>query len=423
MIQGGADAPPCSPPRASADPNTGLNDRPSWSPDASKIAFRHDYSNAGDNQIATLPAAGGVPTVITAFPAPQSYVQPALSYSPTGRLAYSTGTPGAAFASNDIYVDGRSVYTAPNGICGLSWGSFQGTRVDAAFTSAASGGQGGFQFTSTSTSSDGSPLTERWDFGDGASGAGRTVTHTYARPGTYTVTLTSTNRAGTSGTATGSVTVAPATISVSVQPTITPGGLRVGADVDVPVTVTAGPYDLYDVTVGPLTASSDAARVGPAPAGTAGITLAARESRTFTGRSPGRSPAGSPSPTAPLTTTPEDRAQLKTARDVMDIANVYEVTGTCRGAAAMSGTSHTRRCAGCWHVRRPGRHRAGRRCRGRRRRMRCWVVETRVRETDGRISAKRLLPAVRAAGFTGPTTGSATARTSRAPGRSASRTG
>lgn len=44
-------------------------------------------------------------------------------------------------------------------------------------------------FTSTSTDLDGDPLTHSWDFGDGATGTGATVAHTYTAAGTYTATL------------------------------------------------------------------------------------------------------------------------------------------------------------------------------------------------------------------------------------------
>ena len=85
----------------------------------------------------------------------------------------------------------------------------------------------------------------------------------------------------------------------------------------------------------------------------------------------------------------------------MDIVNAYEATGTYRGAAALSGTTHktvrrvlARRAAGAAPGRaatpRPKATDAVRE-----------VIETRVRETDGRISAKRLLPVARAAGFRG----------------------
>jgi hypothetical protein len=49
-----------------------------------------------------------------------------------------------------------------------------------------------------------------WTFGDGSSGSGRLVTHTYGAPGTYVVTLTVSDSAGTSDTDQQAVTVAPA---------------------------------------------------------------------------------------------------------------------------------------------------------------------------------------------------------------------
>lgn len=41
-----------------------------------------------------------------------------------------------------------------------------------------------------------SPLTYRWDFGDGERASGLTATHTYDRPGSYEVSFTASNKAG-----------------------------------------------------------------------------------------------------------------------------------------------------------------------------------------------------------------------------------
>src|SRR5262249_59154379 len=43
----------------------------------------------------------------------------------------------------------------------------------------------------------------RWVFGDGASGSGQTVSHSYAAPGDYVVQLTVTDEAGQSSTSAG----------------------------------------------------------------------------------------------------------------------------------------------------------------------------------------------------------------------------
>jgi hypothetical protein len=85
----------------------------------------------------------------------------------------------------------------------------------------------------------------------------------------------------------------------------------------------------------------------------------------------------------------------------LDIINAYEETGSLRAAAALCGTTHKtvkrvleRRTAG----QRPGR-----------RRIPVPgladpftdLIFARVKATDGRITAKRLLPVVRAAGYPG----------------------
>jgi transposase len=85
----------------------------------------------------------------------------------------------------------------------------------------------------------------------------------------------------------------------------------------------------------------------------------------------------------------------------LDIINAYEETGSYRAAAALCGTTHKtvkrvieRRAAG----QQPGR------CRPARPRLAdefTDLIYKKVKATDGRITAKRLLPIARAAGYTG----------------------
>jgi PKD repeat protein/RNA polymerase subunit RPABC4/transcription elongation factor Spt4 len=62
-----------------------------------------------------------------------------------------------------------------------------------------------------SIDSDGEIVTYSWDFGDGNSATGETVSHTYGTVGNYTVTLTVTDAAGNSDTVTITITVEEAT--------------------------------------------------------------------------------------------------------------------------------------------------------------------------------------------------------------------
>ena len=92
---------------------------------------------------------------------------------------------------------------------------------------------------------------------------------------------------------------------------------------------------------------------------------------------------------------------MKSARERMDIVAAYEQVGTYRGAAALCGTTHKtvkrvieRRLAGAPFE-------APRRELPKNTDAVATVIAEKVRATDGRISAKRLLPLARAAGYTG----------------------
>jgi transposase len=85
----------------------------------------------------------------------------------------------------------------------------------------------------------------------------------------------------------------------------------------------------------------------------------------------------------------------------LDIINAYEETGSLRAAAALCGTTHKT-------VKRVLERRASGQRPGRRRAPQPGLADAftdlifgKVKSTDGRITAKRLLPIVRAAGYTG----------------------
>lgn len=91
---------------------------------------------------------------------------------------------------------------------------------------------------------------------------------------------------------------------------------------------------------------------------------------------------------------------MKNARERMDVISAYRDVGTYRGAAAICGTTHktVKRIIES--------HEAGGVVSERTPRARNYddvvdVVAARVKATSGRISAKRLLPAARAAGYEG----------------------
>ncbi len=58
-----------------------------------------------------------------------------------------------------------------------------------------------------SRASDGHITSYNWNFGDGTTASGVSVSHTYQKPGRYIITLTVTDNAGATGSATGSVSI------------------------------------------------------------------------------------------------------------------------------------------------------------------------------------------------------------------------
>ena len=116
----------------------------------------------------------------------------------------------------------------------------------ASFTSSCTGVSCAFDG-SSSSDPDGTIVSYSWNFGDGTTGAGTTVSHTYSTTGDYTVTLTVTDNVGAKGTQSKNVTAILSLVSLSLNP----------------ASVTAG-----NASSGTVTLSA------PAPAGGAVVTLA-----------------------------------------------------------------------------------------------------------------------------------------------------
>src|SRR5262249_25021878 len=60
---------------------------------------------------------------------------------------------------------------------------------------------------SASSDPDGSIVSYAWSFGDGTSGSGASVSHSFAAPGNYVVTLTVTDNLGGTASDTANVTI------------------------------------------------------------------------------------------------------------------------------------------------------------------------------------------------------------------------
>jgi hypothetical protein len=94
---------------------------------------------------------------------------------------------------------------------------------------------------------------------------------------------------------------------------------------------------------------------------------------------------------------------LKNAKERMDVIAAYRDVGTYRGAAEICGTTHktVKRIIEAHEAASGGELPAARAPRARNYDQVAEVVAEKVKSTSGRISAKRLLPAARAAGYEG----------------------
>jgi transposase len=94
---------------------------------------------------------------------------------------------------------------------------------------------------------------------------------------------------------------------------------------------------------------------------------------------------------------------LKNARERMDVLAAYREVGSYRGAAVICGTTHktVRRIVEAHEASSRGQDRRSRKDRVRNYDSVRELVARKVTSSQGRISAKRLLPAARAAGYAG----------------------
>lgn len=141
----------------------------------------------------------------------------------TGRLVIGVDTTGMSAGKHWGYVDiNASGKTARIGVCVvLASGSGNSAPV-AAFTATPLGGTAPMTVTmnaGASVDTDGTIVSYAWDFGDGTTGSGSTVSHTYTSPLTYGPTLVVTDDDGAADTAYATVTVAPALTSVTLSGT------------------------------------------------------------------------------------------------------------------------------------------------------------------------------------------------------------
>lgn len=158
---------------------------------------KYAYAVAGNAIFQYTVGANGVLTP-DGTPSVSDSNQPgALVIAPSSSFVYVTNFLNGTIGQYDVGSNGE--LTAGGTVSGPAYGWLAiapDVGPSATFTIAADGTPGTVALTSTATDSDEALSSYDWTFGDGTTGSGASVTHTYASPGTYTVSLAVTDDAG-----------------------------------------------------------------------------------------------------------------------------------------------------------------------------------------------------------------------------------
>jgi hypothetical protein len=176
---------------------------------------------SSDTPIAGLTASNDGPTIIGN--ATNLIATVSAGDNVTYTWDFGDGTTGSGTAVAHTYQGTGSytaVVTATNG-SGAASASTSVTVADIAISGLQAGSNGptnlGNTTTFTATIGAGTNVTYAWDFGDGMTGSGAVVAHTYQSEGSYTAVVTASNSAGST-----SADVPIQIISSSVSDTVTP---------------------------------------------------------------------------------------------------------------------------------------------------------------------------------------------------------